>query len=249
MLLLLQQALPISQRTRSPPLCGAQTLTYSSKVWDTHTGECIHTLQHAHIVKAVSFPLQFTPTCVATGGMEKKLRIFDLSHSSISTTTTSLEGGPAKINTSTEMEGIEVGSGVHTAPIKSIVWNVDYNILTSASEDKTIRWWDLRTRRPACTYTTENQITSCELNTLQSLGASDSGILAVAAGESCFFFAAGRPGEMIKRVDFDHEIASVAVNAETGRFVTGGMKDTWVRVWDWETERELGKDDHLFLNT
>ena len=54
------------------------------KVWDTHTGECLHTLEHGHIVRAVAFPIQFNPQVLATGGMEKKLRIFDLTRSGTS---------------------------------------------------------------------------------------------------------------------------------------------------------------------
>ena len=64
----------------------------------------------------------------------------------------------------------------------------------------------------------------------------------------CYFFSGGRPGELAKSVTFDHEVASVAVNVSEGRFVTGGMKDTWVRVWDWnglragEVENENSKN-------
>lgn len=50
-----------------------------SKVWDTHSGDCTHTLPHNHIVRAVAFPQQPNPQVLATGGAEKKLRVFDLS--------------------------------------------------------------------------------------------------------------------------------------------------------------------------
>lgn len=60
--------------------------------------------------------------------MEKKLRIFDLS-----------QGGDSA-------PSYEIGAGVHTGTIKSIVWTADPNILITAAEDKKIRWWDLRTQ-------------------------------------------------------------------------------------------------------
>ncbi|KAK4921222.1 hypothetical protein LTR66_016686 [Elasticomyces elasticus] len=46
-----------------------------------------------------------------------------------------------------------------------------------------------------------------------------------------------------------HDVASVAFNGDVGsggRYVTGGSGDTWVRVWDYETEQELetGKGHH-----
>lgn len=136
-------------------------------------------------------------------------------------------------------EGLEIGAGEHTASIKSIVWNVDYNILTTAADDKTVRWWDLRSQQMITSVKTERDITSCELSTNKA-DESNPGILSVAAGHSCFFFDAGRPGELIKKVNFDHDVASVAINLPINRFVTGGGKDTWVRVWDYEQEKELG---------
>ena len=216
------------------------SLTCFSKIWDAQTGECLHTLTHEHVVRAVAFPLQFTPQCVATGGAEKKLRIFDLTRSSTSSPA-SANGSLSTTNVEPPAEGYELGPGMHAATIKAVVWMVDYNILTTATEDKTIRWWDLRTRRPVSTFVADQGISSCELNTLQSVTTGDPGILSVAAGKTCYFFDGGRPGEMMKKVSFDHEVASVAVNCESRRFVTGGRNDTWVRVWDLDIEKELGE--------
>jgi serine-threonine kinase receptor-associated protein len=224
------------------------------KIWDPHTGECLHTLQHTHIVKSVAFPQQASPTCVATGSLDKKLHIFDITQSiSSNTGTASPNGSPTQattngsaLNATSAPEGFEIGPGVHTAPIKSVVWMTDYNILTTAAEDKTLRWWDLRSRHPIATFVTEKPISSCELNTLPTTPAStsspahsgDAGLVAVAAGNTCYFFFGDRPGALAKSVTFDHDVASVAVNVSEGRFVTGGVKDTWVRVWDWDGVRK-----------
>lgn len=51
---------------------------FTAGVWDTHTGELLFTLQHNHIVRAVAYAPD-NPDLLATGGFEKKLRIFDLS--------------------------------------------------------------------------------------------------------------------------------------------------------------------------
>lgn len=209
------------------------------RVWDPSTGECLHVLPHNHIVKAVSFPIQKSPPSVATGGQEKKLRIFDLTTGAM---TRSSDHSPT--TPSSNATGWEVGAGEHTASIKSIVWNVDYNILTTAADDKTVRWWDLRTQRMIAHLKTERDITSCELSTNHD-GDINPGILSVAAGHSCYFLDAGRPGEIIKKVNFDHDIASVAINPTIRKFVTGGSKDTWVRVWDFDQEKELGKKSPL----
>ena len=225
-------------------LAATASADFTAKIWDPHTGECLHTLSHHHIVKSVAFPMQPSPQCVATGGLEKKLRIFDLTkHTNGVTTSTSPEESPTRTNGvtngTTSLEGYEVGAGVHTMAIKSVIWNLDYNILTTAAEDRTIRWWDLRSQSPIATYATEKPISSCELNTLQSPGNSDAGILSVAAGNQCIFFDGAKPGQMTKNVTLEYEVASVAANGQSGRFVTGGGSDTWVRVWDWESEQEI----------
>jgi serine-threonine kinase receptor-associated protein len=133
----------------------------------------------------------------------------------------------------------EIGPGVHGGTIKSIVWNQDYNIVTTAAEDRKIRWWDLRSRHPVLEYAVEGAIGSCELNSLATRP-NDSGILTVAAGKSVYLFDGLQPGRLLKKVDFGYEVASAAVNSESGRLVTGSANDTWARVYDLNTNEELG---------
>ncbi|KAJ9220272.1 WD repeat protein [Paecilomyces variotii] len=209
---------------------------FSAKVWDTHTGECLHTLQHSHIVRAVAFPIQLNPQVVATGGAEKKLRIFDLTRSE--TSNASSPTSPNANGAGSGSTSYEIGAGVHAGTIKSIVWNQDYNILTTAAEDRKIRWWDLRSRHPVVEYAVEGTIGTCELNSLAT-SPNDPGILSVAAGKSVYFFDGASPGRLLKKIDFKYEVASVAVNNETGRFVTGAGDDTWARVYDLHTDEEL----------
>jgi serine-threonine kinase receptor-associated protein len=138
------------------------------------------------------------------------------------------------------MTSYEIGPGVHGGAIRSIVWNQDYNVLTTAAEDRKIRWWDLRSRHPVVEYVVEGTIGSCELNTLVTMP-NDPGILGVASGKSVYLFDGTSPGHLLKKIDFKYEVASVAVNNETGRFVTGSAGDTWARVYDLQTDEELGK--------
>ncbi|EEH21630.2 hypothetical protein PABG_03846 [Paracoccidioides brasiliensis Pb03] len=220
---------------------------FSAKVWDTHTGECLHTLQHGHIVRAVAFPIQANPQILATGGMEKKLRIFDLSQSGSSSSSppispphgsNGVDGVNSRSAATTPTTSFEIGPGIHGGTIKSIIWNQDYNIITTACEDRKIRWWDLRSRLPFVEHTVDGTIGSCELNALATESAGP-GILSVAAGKSVYFFNGAQPGCLLKKVDFDYEVASVAVNNKSGRFVTGSMGDTWARVYDLESDEEL----------
>lgn len=217
--------------------CGAFAATgsadFTARVWDPQTGECLHILNHNHIVKSVAFPVQVRPQFLATGGLEKKLRIFDLSRDSGTDSPSSQIRLP-----STEKQGMEIGAGVHSGSIKSVVWNVDYNIITTAAEDKTIRWWDLRAQRMISSFTTDRDIMSCELSTNMASDPNPS-VLSVATGNTCYFFDGHQPGQLLKSVNFGYEVASVAINPAAGRFVTGGHKDFWVRVYDYETEKEL----------
>jgi len=192
-------------------------LTGPRKVWDTHTGEALHTLSHNHIVRAVAFPNQPQPQILATGGMEKKLRIFDLSSAS--------------------PQSYEIGAGVHTGTIKSIVWASDPNILITAAEDKKIRWWDLRQQSTIGEYSVDGPVGTCEMDNTSS-----DGTLSVAAGKSVYFFNSASPGSLIKSIKTPYDLASVALHSGLRKFVTGGssQNDTWVRVWDFDEEKELG---------
>lgn len=205
-----------------------------SKVWDSHTGECLHTLTHAHIVRAVAFPPQPSPQVVATGGFEKKLRIFDLSRSTSTKSPTSSPTSPNGTGSPTLTPGIEVGPGVHGGPIKSVIWGPDRNMLITAADDKVIRWWDIRARRLAEKFEVEGIVGTCELDSLSSIPS-----LSVAAGKSAYFFSGSQPGQLLKKVTTPNDISAVALHAEQRKFITGGAGDTWVRVYDLDDESEL----------
>ena len=68
----------------------------------------------------------------------------------------------------------------------------------------------------------------------------------MAAGKNIYLFSGSSPGHLLKHIPTEREIASVAVNGQAGRFVIGSPSDTWVHVWDLESERELetGKGHH-----
>jgi serine-threonine kinase receptor-associated protein len=197
----------------------------------------LHTLQHAHIVRAVAFPSNPHPTVLATGGAEKKLRIFDLSRSSTSSPASPLPANGISTNGTPTTPSYEIGPGVHGGTIKSIVWGSDPNILVTAADDKIIRWWDLRSRTPISVFELDGLVGSCELDTNSGVA----GTLSVAAGKTVYFFDGAETMRLLKSVKTPYEVASVALHAESGRFVTGGSGDTWVRVYDYEGEKELGE--------
>lgn len=232
-------------------LAATGSADFSAKVWDTFTGETLTTLQHDHIVRAVAFPPQDRPQVLATGGMEKKLRIFDLSRTTARAS--SPGGGPgdsAAQNTSSAADAAatsyEVGADAHQGAIKSIIWSRDPNVMTTAADDKQLRWWDLRARAAIATYAIDGLPGSCELNHGLTENSDDGGVVSVAAGRNLYFFDGARPGVLLKHIQSTRDVASVALHGPSRRFVTGCPHDTWVHVWDYETEREveMGRGHH-----
>jgi len=233
---------------------------FSARVWDTFTGECLAELGHNHIVRAVALPGTeggSRSRMCATGGMEKRLRIWDLERAagkvnndqngaSSNATTTRHTNGSTQESPSTE-----IGAGVHAGTIKSIVWTHHPSVLTTASDDKMIRYFDIRDpHRPIASHDVDGLIGSCELN--EGIDGMNEGTLSVAAGKNVYFFDAGRPGTLVKHIKMDKEVASVAVSATSAngvgnrRFVTGTGGDTWVHVWDYDSESELGSSLFFF---
>lgn len=207
-------------------------------VWDTHTGECLHAIQHSHIVRAVAFPRQARPKVLATGGFEKKLMIYELSRSSPSNSGSSSPNSPTFSAPARNVQppiGFEIGVGEHQAPIRSVIWGSDLNVLITTCEDKHIRWFDIRARRPITSFEVSGNIGSCELsNTMSTLSA--------AAGKTAYFFSANAPGQLLKSITLPTEVASVAVHEGERKFMTGGNSDTWIRVWDLDAEGEKELD-------
>lgn len=128
-----------------------------SKFWDTYTGEALQTLAHEHIVRSVD--ISTSQNLIATGGHEKRLRIFDL-----------LNGcQPTDI-------------GRHESTIKSVVWDrmdpSDNTIITSG-DDKKVIWWDVRSSAPVTEFKTDDMITSME---------QDRGVITITEGKMLHVF-------------------------------------------------------------
>ncbi|KAI9832990.1 MAG: hypothetical protein M1826_000769 [Phylliscum demangeonii] len=244
-------------------LAATGSADFTAKVWDTHTGENLHTFQHAHIVRAIAFPSQPRPDILATGGAEKKLRIYDLSRASTtsessSTSANGINGAAATNGSHGDENHYEIGPGVHGGTIKSIVWGADPNLLVTAADDKKMRWWDMRSRAVVAEFELDGMVGSCEMSAASasaSSGGSGSGnsggfgphgVLSVAAGKSVYFFDGMASHRPLKTITTRHEIASVALHTEKRQFVTGASGDTWVRVWDYDEgkELELSKGHH-----
>lgn len=216
---------------------------FSARLWDTFSGECLAVLSHSHIVRAVAFQMGTDKTTtVATGGMEKRLRIWNIEAAvPAATANADVPHGTSEIAAD---QATEVAEGVHGGTIKSIVWTSDPNVLITAADDGYIRWFDLQTPATAiASHAVEGAIGSCEMGDM--LRGMDAGVLSVAAGKNVYLFDSAQK-TLIKRIDAGHVVSSVAVCGPTRQFVTGASGDTWVRVWDYDTEQpqETAKGHH-----
>lgn len=183
---------------------------------------------------------------IATGGFEKKLRIFDLQEKKLETTP-GVNGAdptitPATIPTS---DAFEIGEGTHTQPIKFIAWAIDPNVIITASGDM-LRWFDLPSRSCIRAEKLDAEITSCELVSLAPSQSSPSDIggglpvLSVAAGKTVYFWTGPKADQELKHMTLSHGIASVGLDIRGKKFVVGEEPGTWARVYRWDDASEIG---------
>ncbi|EGS23705.1 uncharacterized protein CTHT_0004040 [Thermochaetoides thermophila DSM 1495] len=232
------------QARLSPDASTAATASadFTAKIWDTHTGELLFILQHEHIVRAVAYPFDRSDL-IATGGFEKKLRIFDLQEARKQGQPTDAQGIAQPI-TIEPSKAFEIGEGVHKEAIKFIVWARDPSIIVTASGD-TLRWFDIPKRECIREAKLDGEIKSCELVSLAPSYTSQTDIggglpvLAVAAGKTAYFWGGMRADEELKQMKLSHGIASVGVDLKNRKIVVGEEPGTWARVYDWEDGKEL----------
>ena len=90
-----------------------------SKIWDTYSGEALHSFPHNHIVRTVA--ISPSASHILTGGQEKKVRIFDLARP---------DAEPDFL--------LDPGPFSHEGTVKSVVW-VGEHTGVSAGEDGMIK--------------------------------------------------------------------------------------------------------------
>ena len=200
---------------------------FSAKVWDTFTGDCLHTFPHNHIVRTVA--INSKGDKVVTAGHEKKLRLFDLQRPDADAALFQMEGG----------NGL-----AHAGVIKSVVWHRGSDaehIVVSAGEDKVVRWWDSRTLSQISELSFPEPITSME----RSSGCFGE-LLTITTGKDVYFINAATR-EVRKKFALNISVSSASLHPTLAdRFVVGSSGDGWVRIVDYETgqERELHKGHH-----
>lgn len=200
---------------------------FTAKVWDTYSGQVIHSFPHDHIVRTVDI----APSCtqMVTGDQTKKIRIFDLSR----------PDGDPRFLTAKDSET------AHEKTVKSVVWLPEGRQIVSGGEDGVVNWWDLRSNVPVHTVNFPNAITSLELS-------APTGTLVLTHGKDVAFYPVMPSSSPSHSLTLPHAPSSASLHPTTGdRFIAGAIGDPWVRVYGLVdgNEMELYKGHHGPVHT
>jgi len=192
---------------------------FTAKIWDTYSGDPLHSFPHNHIVRSVA--LSPSSSHLLTGGQEKKVRIFDLDRP---------DAEPDSL--------VETGETSHQGTVKSVLWVGDHTGVT-AGEDGLVKWWDRRTRTLARSLTFPGPITSMELSLQRNR-------LVVTSGQTVAFIPALPDGSTTTHsLTLPYSPSSASIHPTEDRFVTGNLGDEWVRVHGMDgEEKEVLKGHH-----
>jgi len=193
---------------------------FTAKIWDTYTGQPLHSFPHNHIVRSVA--LSSSSSHLLTGGQEKKVRIFDL---------TRPDAAP-------DFLGGDSNALAHEGTVKSVVWLGDRTGVT-ASEDGVLKWWDLRSRTVVADLKFPSAITSLELSPQTQR-------MVLTSGNTVSFLPTSPSSGPTISLDLKYAPSSASLHPILqDKFVTGSTKDEWVRVHGMDgEEREVLKGHH-----
>ncbi|KAG0225840.1 hypothetical protein BGX31_007495, partial [Mortierella sp. GBA43] len=190
-------------------------------VWDTYTGDILHSFPHQHIVRSADF--SGDGSRIVTGGNEKKLRIFDLNRED-------LVGQPLL-----STEG-------HNSMIRNVVWDGARNMILSAGDDMEFKVWDPRTFNQVHSFKMTEPIASMQLT-------ADGQYVTLTTGKSVHFWDA-QSYSPVKLINTEYNVSAVSLHPDRTRFVAGGSSDLWVRIYDFDgRELEVYKGHHGPVHT
>lgn len=226
---------------------------FNVKVWDAITGKELHTFSHKHIVKTCEFSQD--SRFLATGGHEGILRIYDLLDV-FDAKQLGLKNTNTNTNTITDATPLMIPQcSEEKIKISKCVWLNDSTVIAAGSDGK-IRFWSVKTSQ------TDNDITLLSTGVLvhtltvnaevrdMECKQLDNGriVLTIAAGDMVSFFDLS-PKEDGSAPSYSlihshkvpihfREEGGASLHPTCTKFVAGGS-DLWVRVFDFESGKEL----------
>eukprot|EP00590_Aulacoseira_subarctica_P008392 CAMPEP_0172414790 /NCGR_PEP_ID=MMETSP1064-20121228/1410_1 /TAXON_ID=202472 /ORGANISM="Aulacoseira subarctica , Strain CCAP 1002/5" /LENGTH=358 /DNA_ID=CAMNT_0013151613 /DNA_START=35 /DNA_END=1111 /DNA_ORIENTATION=+ len=223
---------------------------FSVRVWDAITGDCLFTLPHKHIVKTCDFSCDSTR--LATGGHEGLLRIYDL---------TKLGKPDPKKNITETMLCLPQTAATDNKKIhiSKCIWFDNSTVLAAASDGK-IRFWDVSDNLPnpsnrllkTISIDSGKEIRDMELTYVRNTKSSNeigTPVITVAADSFVYFYAlneTSKPDDtttplLLKkhRMPIHFRDEGGASLHPSGKIFIAGGSDLWIRVFDFETGKEL----------
>ena len=184
---------------------------FSVKLWNAITGKSICTYDHKHIVKTVDFDP--SGKRILSGGMEKKLRVFDISSSSSSSPILEMK---------------------RESTVRKALWQ-DENSILMASDDGQVSVVDVRSS--TVTKSAKIDTGSSRIMDMEMSSSSKTNILTVASGKGVSFLDS-KTLKQIKRYKYPISIEAASLHP-TGKYFCAGGEDMWVRLFDYATGEEL----------
>lgn len=118
--------------------------------------------------------------------------------------------------------------GVHEAMIRFVHWTAEG--IVSAGDDRSVRWWDAVNARQIERLDFDAPIASCSVSC---------DVLCVATGDCRVSFYDLHSHQLLCRHQLAQQPSSVALAPDRSKFVVGGVDDTWVRIYEYDSGKEV----------
>lgn len=181
---------------------------FEAKIWDTSIGSVTHSFVCKHIVRSVNFG--FMSDRLLAAGSEKTAKIFDLNN----------------------YDATPIEYSGHTGSIRQALFYDNDKRFVTASEDKTVRFWDSLTGLPVKRVEFKQTPVSMELSHNKS-------VLTISYSNKVSFWSVSSM-QLMKEFEMPTQILSASMHPDNLVFICGG-EDFKMYKCDFLTGAELGK--------
>ncbi|GAB4819854.1 hypothetical protein N2152v2_006900 [Parachlorella kessleri] len=190
-------------------LAATASADFSARVWNAVTGDELHKFDHKHVVRSVAFSHGSSTAQLATGGLEKLVRLYDLERPDAEPTT--------------------VGPAVDS--LRSLLFLSGNALLLAAYVDNpNVDVFDLRTQQVVRTVESSGAVTSVDVTPCGKYLVTADGTEVCVRSASSF--------DLVKSLPMPYPVESASYCPERGKLVAGGA-DMWVHLYDFETGEQV----------